>query len=212
MQMDKSDIKFAKIVVFINATVPLALMARDAYFHELGANPLEFITRTTGTLALIFLLLSLLVTPLRKVSGQPWMIKLRKLVGLYAFAYVTVHLLAYVWFDKFFRVNEIVSDVFKRRFIFFGMLGFVLLVPLAVTSTNAMIKRLGGERWNRLHKLVYVAAGCGVVHYYMLVKADTRKPIIFGIALVLLLAYRVFNYFFPQWTEFNRRPRAEGSR
>lgn len=199
--MNQSDIKFAKLVVLLNATVPLALIAYDAYYHELGANPLEFITRTTGTLTLIFLLLSLLVTPLRKVLGQPWLIRIRRLLGLYAFFYAALHLLAYVWFDKFFRFGEIVSDTLKRPFIFLGMFAFMLLVPLAVTSTNGMVKRLGGERWNKLHRIVYIAAASGVLHYYLLVKADTRKPIAFGIVLLLLLAYRVANRFFPRFTE-----------
>ncbi|MEP7272661.1 MAG: protein-methionine-sulfoxide reductase heme-binding subunit MsrQ [Acidobacteriota bacterium] len=199
--MNQADIKFSKLVVLLNASVPLALLAYDAYYHELGANPLEFITRTTGTLTLLFLLLSLLVTPLRKTLGLPWLIRIRRLVGLYAFFYAGLHLLAYIWFDKFFRFGEIVNDTLKRPFIFLGMLAFLLLVPLAVTSTNAMIKRLGGERWNKLHRLVYIAAASGVLHYYLLVKADTRKPIAFGIVLLLLLAYRVLNRFFPRFTE-----------
>lgn len=191
----------------MNASVPLALLARDAYFRELGANPLEFVTHTTGMLALVFLMLSLLVTPLRKATGQPWLIRLRRSLGLFAFFYATLHLLAYVWFDKFFGFRAIVDDTLKRPFIFLGMFAFVLLVPLAVTSTNAMVKRLGGERWARLHRLVYVAAAAGVLHYYLLVKADVRKPLAFGIVLALLLAYRVVNWFFPKLSR-SARPAA----
>ncbi len=208
--MTQSDIKFAKFVVLVNAAVPLALLARDAYYHELGANPLEFVTHTTGTLTLVFLLVSLLVTPLRKMTGQPWLIKVRRLLGLYAFFYGTLHLLAYVWFDKFFRVGEIVSDTLKRPFIFLGMLAFLLMVPLAVTSTNRMIKRLGGDRWNKLHRLVYFAAASGVLHYYLLVKADTRKPIAFAIALVLLLGYRLVNRIFPKFAHVASAKPARG--
>jgi sulfoxide reductase heme-binding subunit YedZ len=195
------DIKFVKLVVFMNASVPIALLARDAYFHELGANPLEFVTHTTGMLALIFLMLSLAVTPLRKAIGQPWLIKLRRMLGLFAFFYGSLHLFAFVWFDKSFSIRAIIDDTLKRPFILLGMLGFVLMVPLAITSTNKMVKRLGGERWNRLHRAVYFAAAAGVLHYYLLVKADTRIPIAFGVVLAVLLAYRALNKYFPSFTE-----------
>ncbi len=191
----------------MNASVPLALLARDAWYRELGANPLEFVTHTTGMLALVFLMLSLLVTPLRKATGQPWLIRLRRSLGLFAFFYATLHLLAYVWFDKFFGFRAIADDTLKRPFIFLGMLAFLLLLPLAVTSTNAMVKRLGGERWVQLHRLVYIAAAAGVIHYYLLVKADVRKPVAFGIVLALLLAYRVLNWFFPRLSR-SARPAA----
>lgn len=189
------DIKFARLVVFVNSSVPLVLLAWDAYHRDLGANPLEFITHTTGTLTLVFLLLSLAITPLRKVLGLPWMIKLRRMLGLYAFFYGSLHLIAYVWFDKFFNVAAAASDVLKRPFIAVGMLSFFLLVPLAITSTNNMVKRLGGRRWRLLHSLVYVSAIGGVVHYWMLVKADIRTPLIFALALASLLSYRVITRF-----------------
>ncbi|HWX40544.1 MAG TPA: protein-methionine-sulfoxide reductase heme-binding subunit MsrQ [Blastocatellia bacterium] len=191
------DIKFVKLVVFVNAAVPLVMLGWDAYHHNLGANPIEFATRTTGALTLVFLLLCLAVTPLRKSLAQPWMIKLRRMLGLYAFFYGCLHLSTYVWFDKFFDVRAIVGDTLKRPFITVGMLSFVLLTPLAVTSTNAMVKRLGGKRWNRLHKAVYVAAAGGVIHYYELVKADRREPILFGVALALLLGYRLVEKYAP---------------
>ncbi|HET9532796.1 MAG TPA: protein-methionine-sulfoxide reductase heme-binding subunit MsrQ [Blastocatellia bacterium] len=192
------DIKFARLLVFINALVPLAMLAWDAINRNLGANPLEFITHTTGTLTLVFLLLSLAVTPLRKSLGLPWMIKLRRMLGLYAFFYGFLHLTAYMWFDKFFNLRAVAEDTLNRPFIAIGMASFFLMVPLAITSTNDMVKRLGGKRWNRLHRAVYVAAIGGVVHYWMLVKADTRIPVGFAVALAILLGYRLVAAYFPR--------------
>jgi len=200
-----TDTQFSRFVIFVSSLVPLTLLGWDAYYHHLGANPTEFATRTTGVLALIFLLLSLCVTPLRKIIGQPWMVKLRRMLGLYGFFYATLHLLTYVWFDKFFDFPAIGQDILKRPFITMGMGAFVLLMPLAVTSTQGWIKRLGGKRWNRIHTATYAAAAAAVIHYYMLVKADTREPIMFGLVLVLLLAYRVANKYLPEITE--RKPR-----
>ncbi|HVF57037.1 MAG TPA: protein-methionine-sulfoxide reductase heme-binding subunit MsrQ [Pyrinomonadaceae bacterium] len=186
------DIKFRKVLVFVNCLVPLALLAWDAAHGRLGANPLDFVTRTTGTLTLVFLLLTLAVTPLRKLTGVQWLIRFRRMLGLYAFFYGFLHLLTYVWFDKSFDFAAIAQDVWRRRFIMVGMFAFFLLIPLAVTSTNAMIKRLGGKRWALLHKSTYLVAVAGVLHFYMLVKADTRKPILFAAVLALLLGYRLF--------------------
>ncbi len=196
------DIKFSKLLVLVNGAVPGALLGWDAYHHRLGANPQEFVLHTTGTLALVFLCLSLAVTPLRKALDLPWLIRLRRTLGLFAFFYGCLHLLAYAWFDKAFKLGEIVEDTLKRPFIFIGMFAFLILVPLAITSTNKMVKRLGGRRWNRLHKLAYVAAVSGVIHYYLLVKADTRIPLGFGAVLGALLGYRVLNRFAPSLTEW----------
>jgi sulfoxide reductase heme-binding subunit YedZ len=165
----------------------------DAYYHQLGANPLEFVTHTTGTLALVFLTLSLAVTPLRKLLGLPWLIRFRRMLGVYAFFYAFLHLTAYVWFDKSFNLAAVPADVAKRPFIAVGMFAFLLLLPLAATSTNAMVKRLGGKRWKLLHRAAYVAATAGVVHYWMLVKADTRIPLAFGSVVAILLAYRIID-------------------
>lgn len=195
------DIKFSKSVVFINSAVPLVLLGWDAYHNRLGANPLEFVTHTTGTLTLVFLVLSLAVTPLRKLLGLPWLVQLRRMLGIYAYFYGCIHLLCYIWFDKSFKFGEIWQDTFKRPFIFLGMLSLFVMTPLAITSTNQMVKRLGGQRWNRLHKLAYPAAIAGVLHYYLLVKADTRIPVSFGIVLALLLGYRILNKFFPSATQ-----------
>ncbi|MBS1789884.1 MAG: sulfoxide reductase heme-binding subunit YedZ [Acidobacteria bacterium] len=199
------DIKFAKTVVLVNSAVPAFLLAWDAYHHRLGTNPQEFVLHTTGTLTLVFLLLTLVVTPLRKVLGLPWMVQFRRVMGLYAFFYGSLHLLSYTWFDKGFAIGAIVEDTLKRPFIFFGMFAFLAMVPLAITSTSKMVKRLGGRRWNRLHKLVFPAAVSGVLHYYLLVKADARLPLAFGAALAILLVYRTINTFFPSATE--RKPK-----
>ena len=184
------DINFTRIVLFTNGLVPAALLAWDAYNQRLGANPIEFATRATGVLTLVFLFITLAITPLRKLTGANWVIKFRRLIGLYAFFYGSLHLLTYVWFDKFFSAREIFGDVSNRPFITIGMASFLFLVPLAVTSTNGMIKRLGGKRWAKLHKLTYVAAIGGVLHYYMGVKADTTIPILFAVVLAVLLGYR----------------------
>lgn len=189
-----TDVRFVKLVIFVNSLVPLAMLGWDWSRNEVGANPLEFVTHITGTLTLVYLLITLAVTPLRRLSNQPWLVKLRRMVGLFAFFYGCLHLITYLWFDRFFKVGSIFSDVAKRPFIAIGMAGFLLMVPLAVTSTNKMVKRIGGKRWNRLHKLIYVAGAAGVVHYWMLVKADTRIPLMFGAALTVLLAYRLGAY------------------
>lgn len=198
------DTRFARLLIFVNSAVPLALLLNDAYHHRLGANPTEFAIRTTGTLALLFLILSLAVTPLRKALGQPWMVKLRRMLGLFGFFYAALHLLTYTVLDRSASLKAVIEDVSKRPFITVGMASFLLLVPLAVTSTQRMIKRLGGKRWTRLHRLVYVAAAGGALHYYMLVKADTREPLLFAAALAVLLVYRVVNKYLPRYTE--RRP------
>ncbi len=185
------DIKFARVVVFTNSLVPLTLLAWDWAHGRLSANPLEFVTRTTGMLTLVFLLLSLSVTPLRKFTNLNWLVKFRRMIGLYAFFYASLHFITYLWFDKFFNVRNIIADISDRWFVAVGMLTFFLLVPLAITSTNGMVKRLGGKRWNQLHKLVYVAGIGGVLHYWMLVKSDTSQPLAFIGVLTLLLMYRL---------------------
>ena len=186
------DVGFARLLVFVNSLVPLALLLWDGYHHRLGANPPEFATRATGVLALVFLLLTLSVTPLRRLTGANWLAKLRRMLGLYAFFYACLHLLAYSLFDKALALSEIVRDVAARPFITVGMASFFLMIPLALTSTASMIRRLGGRRWARLHRLTYVAAVGGVLHYWMLVKADTRVPLAFAAALAVLLGYRLF--------------------
>jgi sulfoxide reductase heme-binding subunit YedZ len=186
-----NNTRFSKILVFVNSLVPLVLLLWDVYRKNVGPNPLEFVTRTTGMLTLVFLTLTLAVTPIRKVFGINQLIKIRRMLGLFAFFYGSLHLLTYVWFDRFFNLSSMVQDIARRRFILIGMTAFLLMLPLAVTSTNRMIKRLGGKRWSKLHRLAYVAAVAGVVHFWMLVKSDTRLPLTFGFVLLLLLSHRV---------------------
>jgi sulfoxide reductase heme-binding subunit YedZ len=186
------DVKFNKIVIFINSLVPLALLGWDAGFGKIGANPVEFFLRTTGVLTLIFLLVTLSITPLRKYYGWNQLIKFRRMLGLYSFFYGFLHLITYSIFDKSLSVSAIVGDVWERPFIAIGTFSFFLLIPLAVTSTNAMIKRLGGKNWQKLHRLTYLAAIGGVVHFWMIVKSDVFYPLLFGLVLAGLLGYRIY--------------------
>jgi sulfoxide reductase heme-binding subunit YedZ len=192
--MTDKNLHFAKLLVLVNAAVPAALLSWDAWHHQLGANPVNFAIRTTGMLALIFLVLTLLVTPLRKVSGWNWIIFSRRTLGLYAFFYACLHFLIFFSFDRSFSVSGTLSEMVKRKYLIVGSTALLVMVPLAVTSTNAMIKRLGGKRWRALHRLAYVAALAGVIHYYMQVKADVRQPLAFGAVLMVLLGYRLVDY------------------
>lgn len=191
------DTRFSKLLLFINGVVPLVLLLWDVYRNQVGANPLEFVTRTTGMLTLVFLMITLALTPVRKITGINWIVKFRRMIGLYAFFYGTLHLVTYLWFDRFFNLRSIAGDVAQRPFIAIGMTAFFLMVPLAITSTNKMVKRLGGKRWVVLHRLVYVAGAAGVIHYWMLVKSDKRLPLTFGFILLLLLGHRLFVKFYP---------------
>src|SRR5437899_726867 len=186
------DTRFTKLVLFINGLVPLALLFWDVWGKRVGANPLEFVTRTTGMLTLVFLFLTLTVSPLRRITGANWLIKFRRMLGVFAFFYGLLHLLTYVAFDRFFRLTTVPGDVLKRPFIAIGMTAFFLMLPLAITSTDAMIKRLGGKRWARLHRIVYLSGVFGVLHYYMLVKSDVRLPLTFAFILFVLLGFRLF--------------------
>lgn len=183
-------IRFIKPIIFILCLLPLALLFRDFYLDELGANPFEVLTRSTGEWTLRFVLLTLAMTPLRRLTGSVWPLRLRRMLGLFAFFYVCVHLLTYLWLDHFFDWDEIVIDIVKRPYITFGMLAFTLLLPLALTSTKKMMKRLG-YRWKSLHKLIYVIAILGVLHFLLLVKADLREPIIYAFVLVTLFIVRL---------------------
>jgi len=186
-----NDAKFYKVLVFVNFLVPLSLLSWDAYFNQLGANPVEFFLRTTGVLTLSSLLLTLAITPLRKMFGWNGLTKFRRMAGLYAFFYGCLHLITYSIFDKSLDLGAIISDVWERPFIAFGMIGLTLMFPLAITSTNKMIKRLGGKQWQRLHRLIYVTAILGVIHFYLIQKSDFTYPILFGLALAALLGYRI---------------------
>jgi len=192
-----ADIRFFKAVVFVNALVPLALLFWDLYHKRVGPNPLQFATTTTGMLTLIFLSLTVAITPLRKIFGINSLVKLRRMLGLFAFFYGALHLLTYIWFDRLFNLISVGQDVVKRPFILAGMTAFVLMVPLAITSTNKMVKRLGGKRWAKLHQLVYLSAIAGVIHFWMLVKSDTRLPLTFGFIVLFLLGYRLATRYVP---------------
>jgi len=184
-------IRWFKPVVFLLCLVPLARLGWKASSGGLGANPIEVITHATGDWTLRFLLITLAITPIRKLTGRLWLIRYRRMFGLFAFFYATLHFLTYVWLDKFFDLREMLHDVAKRRFITVGFTAFVLLIPLALTSTTGWIRRLGGKRWQALHRLIYASAIAGVIHYWWLVKADIRLPLEYGAILGVLLGYRI---------------------
>ena len=181
--------RLLKPAVFIVALVPLAMLIWNALHDALGANPIETITFETGEWGLRFLLITLCVTPLRRITGWPLLVRLRRMLGLFAFFYICLHFLTYLTLDAFFDFAYILEDITERTYITLGFSSFVLLMVLAATSTDAMVRRLGGRRWRRLHKLAYVAALGGVLHFLWLVKADIREPLIYlGILLVLFFA------------------------
>lgn len=184
-------ITWLKSLVFTLALLPLAYYGWGLWHDTLGANPIEAVTRGMGTWALNFLLITLTVTPLRKLSGWNTVGRLRRMLGLFCFFYASLHLTSYLWFDQFFDWSEIAKDILKRPFITIGMAAFVLLVPLAATSHNAAIRRMGGKRWQALHRTVYGIAIFAVLHYSWLVKADQSQPLLYGSILALLLGYRV---------------------
>ena len=184
-------IRWFKPVVFVACLIPLALLGWKAYSGGLGANPIEVITHATGDWTLRFLIITLAITPIRKLTGRLWLIRYRRMFGLFAFSYGALHFLTYIWLDKFFDLHDMLHDIAKRRFITVGFAGFVLLIPLALTSTKGWIRRLGGKRWQALHRLIYFSAIAGVVHYLWLVKADIREPAKYAAILAVLLGYRI---------------------
>ena len=183
-------IRIIKPIVFILCLLPLALLFRNLYLDELGANPFEVLTRSSGEWTLRFLLITLAMTPLRRLTGAAWPLRFRRMLGLFVYFHVFVHLLTYLWLDHFFDWDEIITDIIKRPFITLGMLAFLLLTPLAFTSTKKMMIRLG-KRWKSLHKLIYVIAILGVLHFLLLVKADLREPIIYAFLLLVLFLVRL---------------------
>jgi methionine sulfoxide reductase heme-binding subunit len=211
-------LRWAKVVVFIACLAPLGWLLwgffgahptnMSTWGTHLGANPIEYITHSTGNWTLSFLLITLSVTPVRKLTRQLWLIRFRRMFGLFAFFYGTLHLMTYVWLDKFFDVHAMLIDVGKRRFITAGFTGFVLMIPLALTSTRGWIGRLGGRRWQNLHRLIYVSAIAGVVHYLWLVKADLTKPLEYAYVLGTLLAYRIAVWAVPKFKNRNHKPAA----
>jgi sulfoxide reductase heme-binding subunit YedZ len=198
--------RWTKVLVFLAGLIPLFWLGWRAWHQNLTANPIEFITHFTGDWTIRFLVFTLAVSPLRKLLALPDLIRFRRMIGLYAFFYGTLHFITYIWLDKFFDLPEMLKDVAKRPYITAGFTAFVLMIPLAVTSTAGWIRRMGGKRWQMLHRLVYVSAIAGVVHYYWLVKSDIRLPAMYGAFVAVLLGYRAVV------SAMNRRPRATSKR
>ena len=182
-----------KRLVFIISLLPLSWLIYALLTDKLGANPIEAVTRDTGVWALRFIMVTLLISPLRKLTGINHFIRFRRMLGLFAFFYASMHMLLYLGLDQFFDVQEIWLDIVKRPFITIGFISFVLLIPLTVTSTDKMMKRLGGRRWKKLHYLIYLIVVLSCVHFYMLVKQDKTEPLIYFFIAILLLGFRVFS-------------------
>jgi methionine sulfoxide reductase heme-binding subunit len=183
--------KWTKVVVFLLCLVPLGVLLWKAYQDDLSANPIEFVEHWTGDWTIRFLIITLCITPLRKILHLPLLIRFRRMLGLFAFFYVCLHFLSWVVLDHFFNLHEMWTDVLKRRYITVGFTGFVLLLPLAITSTAGWIRRLGGKQWQLLHRVIYFAAIAGVIHYYWLVKSDETKPLQYAWIVGILLAWRI---------------------
>lgn len=193
-----------KPLVWLVCLLPLASLIYGAYAATLGANPIERITHRTGLTALILLVAGLAITPLRRWTGLLWLIQYRRLVGLFAFFYGCLHLLTYLWLDQMFSPASIAHDVVKRPFITMGATAWVLLAPLALTSTQRSIRSLG-KNWTRLHRLVYVAAAAGAIHFYWLVKRDKHEPLQYFFVLGILLAWRAVYWLSKSHPAQNRR-------
>lgn len=181
-----------KPVLFILCLLPIVFLVIGAFTGKLSADPIEDITFTTGEWSLRFLLITLTVTPLRHITGWNTLIRVRRMLGLFAFFYVCLHFLTYIVLEQYFAWPEIIEDILTRNYILVGFLGFLLLIPLAITSTNKMMKRLGGKRWQQLHRLVYIATVAGILHFLWLVKSDVTEPVVHAIILTVLLGYRAF--------------------
>ena len=189
-----------KAVLFAVSLLPFGRLLVGAFTNGLGTNPLELITRSTGTWTLVFLCITLAVTPARKLCGWPWLARFRRMFGLFAFFYATCHFTTFIWFDHFFDFAAIWKDVLKRPFVTVGFVALLLLVPLAITSTNGMTRRLGAQRWQMLHRSVYLIAVLGVVHYWWLVKRDVTQPALYAVVVAILLGIRL------HWRRNARKP------
>ncbi len=200
-----------KPVLFILCLVPLGLLVWKGFTDQLSANPIDDITRETGTWTLRFIVITLCITPLRRITGWSALQKVRRMLGLYAFSYGVLHFTTYVYLDQFFAWNDIVKDIAKRPFILVGFTSFVLMIPLAATSTNRMAKWLGGKRWNLLHRAIYLTAIGGVIHYLWLVKADTQRPLTYGAIVALLLVYRLWVYVAPRLANLRPQPKEDAA-
>lgn len=194
MNVTNQQLARIKWILFALALLPFLRLVAYTYLDKLGANPVEFITRNTGDWTLYFLCITLAMTPLRKLLQWHWIIRLRRMLGLYVFFYAFLHFMTFLWFDHFFEFEEMWTDVLKRPFITVGFSAFVLLIPLALTSSNGMIKRIGGKRWQLLHRLVYAIAPLAVLHYFWMKagKHDFSQPVLFAVIVFSLLGIRVF--------------------
>jgi sulfoxide reductase heme-binding subunit YedZ len=188
--------KWTKGAVFLVSSIPFVLLSWGLLRGDLGINPVETLQHTTGDWTLRFLIFTLAITPLRKTLQLPELIRYRRMLGLFAFFYVVLHFLTYLGPDQSFNLSGMWDDVAKRKFVTVGFAAFVLLIPLAATSTAGMIRRLGGKRWQALHRLIYICSILGVIHYYWLVKSDIRKPLFYGALVGILLLWRVWDNYF----------------
>jgi len=184
--------KWSKPVVFLLCLLPSAALGWQALHGELTANPIEFITHATGDWTLRFLVITLCITPFRKILHLPELIRFRRMLGLFVFFYACLHFTTYIWLDKFFDLSEMWKDIAKRKYITVGFTAFLLLIPLAITSTAGWIRRLGGKRWQLIHRLIYFSAALGVIHYYWLVKSAVIRPLTYGAVVAVLLLWRLF--------------------
>jgi methionine sulfoxide reductase heme-binding subunit len=200
---DKKQLARIKAVLFLAALIPLVRLFWLGFHDDLTANPIEFVERSLGTWALVMLLITLSMTPIRLLTGIAWQIQLRRMAGLFMFFYACLHFLAYIWLDQSFDWSAIVKDIAKHPYVLVGFSAFILAIPLAATSNKAMIRRLR-ERWKRLHMLIYPIAILAVLHFWWLVKKDVREPLIYALVLAVLLGIRVY-YKFPQWQERAKR-------
>ncbi|MBZ5661182.1 MAG: sulfoxide reductase heme-binding subunit YedZ [Acidobacteriia bacterium] len=187
--------KWTKVVVFLACLIPAGLLIRGAITGNLSSNPTQFLEHATGDWTLRFLAITLAISPLRKILGQPQLIRFRRMFGLFAFFYVFCHFCIYLGLDQVLDFHGVWADVMKRRYITVGFTGFVLMIPLAVTSTAGWIRRLGGKRWQMLHRLIYVSAAAGVIHFYWLVKSDVHLPLEYAGVISVLLAWRIYNWY-----------------
>jgi methionine sulfoxide reductase heme-binding subunit len=183
--------KWVKPLVWLMCLAPLAYLGWLTWMSDLGANPIERVEHFTGDWTLRLIVATLAITPLRRLLRKPELIRFRRLIGLFAFFYACLHFMAYVGLDQFFDFSAIWKDIAKRPYVTAGFTGFVLLIPLAVTSTTGWIRRLGGKRWQQIHRLIYVTAIAGVIHYYWLVKSDIRLPLFYGCLVAIELTYRL---------------------
>jgi sulfoxide reductase heme-binding subunit YedZ len=193
MAAKRDMIRYLKAAIWLGCLAPCGRLIFLGLTGQLGANPVEFITLSTGTWTLVFILVTISITPLRKITGQTWLTRLRRLIGLFAFFYACLHFITYIWLDKFFDAQEVIKDLSKRPFIMAGFLAFLTLIPLACTSTARSIRAMGGRNWQLSHRLIYLSSIAAVTHFWWKVKADVREPAIYAAILALLLGFRVLS-------------------